>query len=78
MHRFVLFLATALFMLTAAGPSSAKPAAGAPGGYTLVENARLVEPGHDSPTAAETISTGDPFTWGAVASRSRRASGFVN
>jgi hypothetical protein len=35
-------------------------------GYTLVESARLVHPGNQSPTAAETTSTGNPFTWGAV------------
>ena len=42
------------------------PARAAPGGYTLVENAKLVAPGYGSPTAAEAISTRDPFTWGAV------------
>ena len=44
----------------------AGPAGAAPAGYTLVENAKLVAPGNGSPTAAEAISTGDPFTWGAV------------
>src|SRR3954471_1830671 len=35
-------------------------------GYTLGESATLVQPGNQSTTAAETTSTGDPFTWGAV------------
>jgi hypothetical protein len=44
----------------------AGPALAGKGGYTLVENAKLVAPGNDSPTAAQASSTGDPFTWGAV------------
>ena len=37
-----------------------------PSGFTLVQNATLVQPGNNSATAAEVSSTGDPFTWGAV------------
>lgn len=61
---FTTLTLTALVLLATAAPSLAKPPA-APG-YTLVENATLVTPGDDSPTAARTSSTGDPFTWGAV------------
>ena len=66
MLRGILLLTlSALFSLAVAGPSAAKPPGGT-GGYTLLENAVIVQPGNDSPTAAQTISTGDPFTWGAV------------
>ena len=66
MRRGILLLTlTALLSLAVAGPSAAKPPGGS-GGYTLVENAEIVHPGKDSSTAARTISTGDPFTWGAV------------
>jgi hypothetical protein len=62
---FLLLALTAPFSLVVAGLSQAKPPV-RPGGYTLVENAKLVQPGNDSPTAAQTTSTGNPFTWGAV------------
>ena len=55
---------TGLILVVAPAASPAKPTAGS--GYTLVENAALVQPGKDSLTAARTISTPDPFTWGAV------------
>jgi len=62
----VLYVLTAASSLAVAGPSFGKPAS-AGGGYTLVENAALVQPGNGSATAAEATSTGpDPFTWGAV------------
>jgi hypothetical protein len=60
-----LFALTVLVSIPVADASAAKPGGGA-GGFTLVENARLVNPGHASSTAAQTVSTGDPFTWGAV------------
>jgi hypothetical protein len=49
-------------ILCSASPAKRPGAAG----YTLVESATLVQPGNQSATAAETTSTGDPFTWGAV------------
>jgi hypothetical protein len=65
-RRGIFLLAlTALVSLAIAHPALAKPAGGS-GGYALVENATLVQPGNGSSTAAETVSTGDPFTWGAV------------
>ena len=51
--------------LAASAVASAKPP-GRTGGYTLVEQARLVQPGNHSKQAVEAASTGDPFTWGAV------------
>ena len=62
---FWVFTLTALMPLVDADVSGAKPAGGS-GGYTLVENATLVQPGKASANAAQTRSTGDPFTWGAV------------
>ena len=59
------FTLTALVSLPVADASGAKPAGGS-GGYTLVEDARLVQPGNASLSAAQTSSTGEPFTWGAV------------
>jgi len=66
MGRCVLFLLlTALFSPAFTTAAFGKPATA--GGYALLENAALVQPGNASPTAAEAISTGpDPFTWGAV------------
>jgi hypothetical protein len=64
MRRGVLVVTTtAFFLLAVAGPSGAKPPRGS-GGYRLVENAEIVHPGKDSPTAARTISTGNPFNLG--------------
>jgi hypothetical protein len=51
--------------LAAVAVASAKPPART-GSYTLVEQARLVQPGDHSKQAVEASSTGDPFTWGAV------------
>jgi hypothetical protein len=62
--RPVLIVALAC-SLAASAVASAKPPART-GGYTLVEQARLVQPGNHSKQAVEAASTGDPFTWGAV------------
>jgi hypothetical protein len=55
-------LIAATLALAFTGVATAKQ----PNGYSLVENATLVQPGNASATAAEATSTGDPFTWGAV------------
>jgi hypothetical protein len=62
---FWCFTLAALVLLPVVDASGAKPAGGS-GEYTLVENAALVQPDNRSPTAAQTNSSGDPFTWGAV------------
>jgi hypothetical protein len=65
-RRFLpLAVLGAVCSLVLCSASFAKPP-GTAGGYTLVEHATLVQPGNQSATAAETTSTGDPFTWGAV------------
>jgi hypothetical protein len=61
----IVFALTACCSGSIAGPASARPPRAA-SGYTLVEQAALAHPGNASLTAAETTSTGEPFTWGAV------------
>ena len=64
--RVILIVVVGCWLAVAvAGAASAEPPARS-GSYTLVENARLVQPGNHSKRAVEATSTGDPFTWGAV------------